>query len=99
MDKDLVITVNIGSRSYRLRIDRNEEERTRKAVVEIEEAIRKYAKEYAFKDKQDLLAMVALDYALSALRSNEDNDYLSKELEDKLKEIDDLLPETSAIDH
>lgn len=99
MDKDLVITVNIGSRPYKLRTDRADEERTRKAVAKIEESVREYSRVYAYKDKQDLLAMVALEQALSALRSNEASDYVSKEMETKLMEIDGLLSEATPVDH
>ena len=98
MDNDLVITVNIGARPYKLRIDRKDEEITRKAVAKLESSIREYAKIYAFKDKQDLLAMVALEQALAALRRSEDSDYIEKDLQNKLKEIESLLSEGTAFE-
>lgn len=60
---ELVITVNIADRPYRLTIARNEEEQIREACKLINDRIKKYAELYAFKDKQDLLAMSVLQFA------------------------------------
>lgn len=59
MDK-LKIKVSIAGRIYPLTIKRNEEESIRKAARKIEAIVKQFESNYAVKDKQDLLAMCAL---------------------------------------
>lgn len=58
--EELTISVIIADRPYRLTIKRDEEEVIRKAAESINNMIKEYSSNYAFNDKQDLLAMVAL---------------------------------------
>ena len=62
MDK-LSIKVNIGGRTYPLTIAPSEEEAIRKAAQLINDNIRQLEENYAVRDKQDVLAMTALQYA------------------------------------
>ena len=55
------IKLNIGNRIYPLSVNIEQEEVLRKAAKEINEMISKYEKSYAVKDKQDSLAMCALE--------------------------------------
>ena len=55
------IKLNIGNRIYPLNVNIEQEEVLRKAAKEINEMIIKYEKSYAVKDKQDSLAMCALE--------------------------------------
>jgi len=59
MDK-LKIKISIAGRVYPLTIDRKEEEGIRKAASKIEDILKQFESNYAVKDKQDLLAMCAL---------------------------------------
>ena len=59
MDK-LKIKISIAGRIYPLSINRDEEEGIRRASVEIEQILKQLESNYAVKDKQDLLAMCAL---------------------------------------
>tara|TARA_B110000467_G_C18291701_1_gene465247 strand:+ start:361 stop:660 length:300 start_codon:yes stop_codon:yes gene_type:complete len=59
MDK-LKIKVSIAGRVYPLTINREEEENIRKAASKIEAVVKQFESNYAVKDKQDLLAMCAL---------------------------------------
>jgi cell division protein ZapA len=59
MDK-LKIKVSIAGRVYPLTINREEEENIRKAASKIEAIVKQFEENYAVKDKQDLLAMCAL---------------------------------------
>jgi cell division protein ZapA len=59
MDK-LKIKVSIAGRVYPLTIKREEEESIRKAAAKIEAIVKQFESNYAVKDKQDLLAMCAL---------------------------------------
>ncbi|KAA3652092.1 MAG: cell division protein ZapA [Bacteroidetes bacterium] len=61
--KDLSIKVNIANRIYPLTVKQDEEENIRLATKEINEMIKEYEQNYAVKDKQDLLAMCALQFA------------------------------------
>jgi cell division protein ZapA len=65
--KDLSIKVNIANRIYPLTVKQEEEESIRLATKEINEMIKEYEQNYAVKDKQDLLAMCALQFATQKL--------------------------------
>ena len=57
---EITINVVISDRNYTITISRDEEERVRKAVKDINEKVKNFSQLYAYKDKQDLLAMTAL---------------------------------------
>ncbi len=57
------IKVQIAGRTYPLTVSITEEERIRIAEKAIDESIEIFQKNYAVKDKQDLLAMAALQMA------------------------------------
>lgn len=65
---EISINVNIADRVYPLRINLEEEENVRKAAKQINEKIKEYAENYSVKDKQDVLAMSALEFAVEGLR-------------------------------
>lgn len=87
------ITVNIADRPYKLKVKRNEEEGVRKAAKAIEDHMEKYASYFQFKDKQDLLAMVALQFSTSTLELEDQLRYRDHEMMDKLADIDNVLTE------
>ena len=68
MDK-LKIKVSIAGRTYPLTINRDEEENIRKAAKKIEAIIKQFESNYAVKDKQDLLAMCALQMSTKVQNS------------------------------
>ena len=64
MDKKLKIKITIADRVYPLSINSEvEEEGMRKAANKINELVSKFEKNYAVNDKQDVLAMCALQFA------------------------------------
>ena len=89
--EEFTITVTIADRIYRLTIERKEEEAVRKAARLIEEKTKEYAKNYAYKDKQDLLAMVALEYTTSYLQKEQKANEEDHDVEQKLESIDAAL--------
>jgi len=89
--EDILISVEIAGRIYKVRIKREDEEVFRKAVDTVKLNIEDYAKTYAYKDKQDLLAMVLLQYVTSYMKIKEDNIFSDKQLVAKLEEIDNIL--------
>ena len=59
----LKIKISIADRVYPLTIDPSREEGLRKAAKSIEAMIKQLEQSYAVRDKQDLLAMCALQFA------------------------------------
>ncbi|MFA6200169.1 MAG: cell division protein ZapA [Bacteroidales bacterium] len=93
MSEELVISVEIADRIYKVKVKREEEEVFRKAVEAVKSNIKEYAKMYAYKDKQDLLAMVLLQYVTSYIKIGEEQVFSDKTLVAKLEEIDSILNE------
>jgi cell division protein ZapA len=67
MDEKLSIRINIADRFYPLKIDRNDEEKIRKAARTINEKVLQYKQKYADKDTQDFLAMAALQFMIKVI--------------------------------
>jgi len=61
------IRVEIAGRAYPLTISGSEEDNVRRAVEEIDESIARLKEGYPLTDKQDLLAMAALEVTVRAL--------------------------------
>lgn len=66
---ELSISVEIAGRAYPLSVQVHEEENVRQAAMEINESIDRFKGGYPLTDKQDLLAMAALEVATRALNS------------------------------
>jgi cell division protein ZapA len=81
----------IAGRPYKVDILAEQEEIVRKAAKELNGMIKDYAHRYQFDDQQDLLAMVALQFAHTAVDLESEKDFREKEMEQKLAEIDQLL--------
>ena len=93
MSDNLMISVEIADRIYKVTVKREEEEIFRKAVEAVKLDIKEYAKKFAYKDNQDLLAMVLLQYVTSFMKTQEESVFNDKTLVAKLKEIDGILKE------
>jgi len=91
--EEFAISVNIAGRAYRLYVEAKDEENVRKAAVLINDKVNEFAGNYAFKDKQDLLAMTALMNTSELLQAKTKSDTMSVTVFDKLKEIDGILTE------
>jgi len=89
--KELSISVPVAERTYRLVVGKEHEELFRKAARLIDQRIRDYSVSYAYKDKQDLLAMVALEYATSYLRNEQRLTESGAAWEEKLAALDEVL--------
>lgn len=93
---ELSITVVIADRPYKLTINRSEEEGVRKAAAAIDNQIEKYASYFQYKDKQDLLAMVALQFSVSSIEYENQLKFRNQELMQRLSGIDKVLTEALA---
>ena len=91
MSEPLKIKLTIADRLYPLTIQIEQEEGLRKASKKIEEMIKRFEKSYAVRDKQDVLAMCALQFAAQVEQQglDESNDLVS--LETRLKALDQLV--------
>jgi len=92
MDDKLSIRVNVADRYYPLRINRDEEERIRKAAKMINDKVLQYKQHYSDKDHQDFLGMAALQFVIKLLELEEKQDdgpivEMARELDQKLSEI------------
>jgi len=63
MSEKLKIKLSIADRVYPLTIEPSQEEGLRKAAKNIELLAKKFEQSYAVRDKQDVLAMCALQFA------------------------------------
>lgn len=95
--EEFTISVNIADRPYRLTIKREEEEVIRKAANKINEKVKNYSANYAFNDKQDLLAMVALEEATVALNNEHKLSDIDNSVVNDLIDIDQMLTENLKI--
>jgi cell division protein ZapA len=77
MAEPLKIKVTIAGRVYPINVkNENEEEGRRKAAKHINDLVTKFEKNYAVSDKQDVLAMCALQFAslieINAINKDQD---------------------------
>lgn len=91
MAESIKIKIKIADRVYPLSIEANQEESIRIAAKKIEAMIKQLEQSYAVRDKQDVLAMCALQYStkLENILNNKENN-LSKE-KDKVLELIDII--------
>jgi cell division protein ZapA (FtsZ GTPase activity inhibitor) len=90
---ELSISITVADRPYKLMIEKEQEEVFRKAAKVIDKRIKEYSGSYAFKDKQDLLAMIALEYTVSFLQHEQTTSESELVLHQKLNGIDQTLTE------
>ena len=98
---ETTITVTIAERPYRLKIEESEEEVVRNSAKLINKKISEYSQVYFYKDKQDLLAMVALDFSSNKLeiekRKQEDEIITLEKISEINNSVIDCLKETSSV--
>ncbi|MCG2418891.1 cell division protein ZapA [Aequorivita sp. F47161] len=93
MAEPLKIKLSIADRVYPLTINPSQEEGLRLAAKKIEKMIKQFEQSYAVRDKQDVLAMCALQFAAQVEQKQIDNSSDTQETEEKLKALDRLLQE------
>ena len=92
MTNSLRIKVTIGDRVYPLTIrDESEEEGIRAAVKKINDLVKKFEQNYEVRDKQDVLAMCALQFASQQEVKTVQENVVSEQVENKLRELSGLL--------
>ena len=93
MSEKLKIKLSIANRVYPLTIDPSQEEGLRKAAQKIDNMIKQFEQSYSVRDKQDVLAMCALQFASQTEQNVIDADNLNEEVDQKLRALDQLLKE------
>ena len=93
MEDKLSIRVNVADRYYPLKVDREEEEKIRKAAKLINEKVLQYKQKYTDKDTQDFIAMAALQFVIKLIES--EGQMVETPFEENVKvlanELDDYL--------
>jgi len=91
----LSIKVQIAERFYPLKIKRQDEEKIRKAARLINEKVLQYKQRYTDKDTQDFMAMAALQFVISLIDCEQQQNVVSleEELNSLSSELDEILKE------
>lgn len=88
----IYINVELAQRTYRVNVRESERTVFEDASKMIDETIRGYEAKYAYKDKQDLLAMVLLQYVTAFIKQNrtlnDNNRTLTERLEAMLQNLE-----------
>ena len=91
MSEKLKIKLSIADRVYPLTIDPSQEEGLRKAAKNIEQLAKKFEQNYAVRDKQDVLAMCALQFASKIEQGGIDQSEGTLKATERLRSLDELV--------
>jgi cell division protein ZapA len=90
------IKVSIADRIYPLSVSQQQEARLRASAKQIDEMMKHYEQNYAVQDKQDVLAMCALQLAVRLAQEEDQRDSGGKDIEATLQRIDQQLADLSS---
>lgn len=93
MAEKLKIKLSIADRVYPLTINPDQEEGLRKAAKKIETMIKQFEQSYAVRDKQDVLAMCALQFAAQVEQKAIDKEGDMVNVANRLNDLNNLLHE------
>ncbi|MEW7292786.1 cell division protein ZapA [Aquimarina sp. 2304DJ70-9] len=91
MAEKLKIKLSIADRVYPLTIFPDQEEGLRKAAKNIEAMIKQFEQSYAVRDKQDVLAMCALQFAAQVEQKTIDKNDNMVNVGNRLNALNELL--------
>ena len=91
MSEKLKIKISIADRVYPLTVDMAQEEGLRSAAKKIDMMIKQFEENYAVRDKQDVLAMCALQCAAQVEQKQMDNAIDGTETIGRLAKLNELL--------
>lgn len=91
MDEKLKIKISIADRVYPLTVELSQEEGLRSASKKIDVMIKQFEENYAVRDKQDVLAMCALQFASQVEQKQIDNTINGEETIERIKKINAVL--------
>lgn len=96
MNKPLKIKITIAERVYPLNVLPEQEEGLRAASKTIDAMIKRFEQNYAVRDKQDVLAMCALQLASQLEQRKIDDTQNNEELLSRLRTMDELLEDKTS---
>ena len=88
---EISIKVSIANRIYPLKIRMEEEENVRRAVKLINDKIKNYEENFSVRDKQDLLAMCAIQLATEVINGESSSVNESGLVTETLSELDSFI--------
>jgi cell division protein ZapA len=91
MDEKLKIKISIADRVYPLTVDLSQEEGLRSASKKIDVMMKQFEENYAVRDKQDVLAMCALQFASQVEQKKIDNAINGEETIERIKKLNAVL--------
>ena len=91
MSEQLKIKLSIANRVYPLTISPSQEEGLRKAAKNIDAMIKQFEQSYSVRDKQDVLAMCALQFASQTEQKTIDKETVNEHVKEKLSALNDML--------
>ena len=91
MNEKLKIKLSIADRVYPLTVDPSQEEGLRSASKKIDVMIKQFEQNYAVRDKQDVLAMCALQFAAQVEQKQINNSMDGTETLERLTKMNNLL--------
>ena len=91
MADKLKIKLSVADRVYPLTINPEQEEGLRKAAKKIDAMIKQFEQSYAVRDKQDVLAMCALQFAAQVEQKVIDKDSDEINIVERLETLNNLL--------
>lgn len=93
MSEKLKIKISIADRVYPLTVDPSQEEGLRSASKKIDAMIKQFEENYAVRDKQDVLAMCALQFAAQSEQRSLDVTMDMEAALERLAKMDETLGE------
>ena len=93
MSEKLKIKISIADRIYPLTVEPSQEEGLRSASKKIDVMLKQFEQNYAVRDKQDVLAMCALQFASQVEQKQIDKSTIQQETLVKLENLNELLGE------
>jgi cell division protein ZapA len=89
----LSIKLKIADRDYPMQVEMQEEAKLRAVGKHINQQLKQYREEYGVEDKQDLLAIFAVDCMMDRNTLEEDKTSLENIILQKIQTLDQLLDE------
>ncbi|UXP30672.1 cell division protein ZapA [Reichenbachiella agarivorans] len=91
---ELSIKIKIGNREYPMKVPAQEEATIRAAGKKINEKLKFYQEQFHIDDKQDLLAMVAIDSYVQLLQSSETRQIIDETAMEQISKLNQLISES-----
>jgi cell division protein ZapA len=87
------IKVTIAGREYPLTVKADERESVVRAAELVNRKLKEYSSNYAVSDKQDLLAMCALQFSTQYINLEHENGLVNEGLSERIVEIEQFVSE------